>query len=115
MDVVADLLALVAEDGIPRPRERALDQIREEAVQHGARVARAGQAAAAEAGRVHAEVAAIFLHHRIGRKLGDAEQRVLGLVDRQVLIDPVLVVRVGLVDLPPGLSSTNGRLLGLSP
>ena len=74
VDVVADLLALVTEDSVPRPGQSALDQIRQEAMEHGARVARAGQTAAPEAGGVHSEVATILLDHRVGRKLGDAEQ-----------------------------------------
>ncbi len=100
VDVVAYLLPAITEHGIPAPRHGALDQIREESVHHGARVARAGQTAAAEAGGVHAEVAAVLLDHGVGGELRDAEQRVLGLVDRQILVDPVLVVRMGLVDLP---------------
>ena len=85
VDVVADLLALVAEDLVFAAFEVALHQVAEEAVQLDAGVVRAGQAAAAQAAGGQAEVAAILLHHDVRRDLGGAEERVLGLVDRKGL------------------------------
>ena len=58
VDVVADLLALVAEDPVGRARQRHLHQIGEEAVQLDAAVLRAGQAAAPEDADLEAEVLA---------------------------------------------------------
>ena len=63
---------------------------------HG-RVARAREAAAAQAARRHAEVAAVLLHEDVGRQLGRAEQRVLRLVDAEVLRDAVREGGVGVV------------------
>ena len=113
VDIVADLLALITEDGVSGPRQRALDQIRQETMQHGARVARAGQTATAEAGRVHAEVATILLNHGVGGKLRNAEQRVLGLINRQILVDPVLVVWMATFDLPARLELDQRQTVGV--
>ena len=76
MDVVAHLLAPVAEDRVGLAGHRALHQVGEEAVQLRAGVLGAGQAAAAEADRRHVEVAAVLLHQQVGGRLRDAEQRV---------------------------------------
>ena len=69
VDVVADLLALVAEDAVGAALEAALDEVAEEAVQLDAGVVGAGEAAAAEAAGGHAEVAAVLLHHDVGGDL----------------------------------------------
>ena len=100
VDVVADLLALVAEDGVRGAGDGALHQVGEEAVQLGAGVLGAGQAAAAEADGRHLEVAAVLLDQQVGGRLGDAEQRVGRGVDRHRGVDP-LVVGVGLGQLQP--------------
>ena len=74
MDVVAYLLALVAEDRVLLIRQVALDEVAQEAVQLDARVVRASEAAAAQAGRLHVEVPAVLLHHDVGRDLRRAEE-----------------------------------------
>jgi len=61
MNIVANLLALVAEDGVLEPGHGRFDEIRKKAVQLDAGVRRAGEAAAAENADVHFEVAAVFL------------------------------------------------------
>ena len=76
MDVVAHLLAAVAEDRVGLAGHRAPHQVGEEAVQLRAGVVGAGQAAAAEADRRHLEVAPVLLHEQVGRGLRHAEQRV---------------------------------------
>ncbi len=43
------------------------------------------------------EVTAVFLDHHVGRDLRGAEQRVLGLVDRERLWNALLVGRVGVI------------------
>src|SRR4051812_37271753 len=63
MDVVPDLLALVPVDPVGPPLELRLDQVREEPVQLDARVIRAGQAPAPQAGGLHPEVPPVFLDH----------------------------------------------------
>ena len=82
-------LPLVAEHGVGRAGHGAFHQIGQEAVQLRAAVVGAGQAAAAEAGRLHAEVAAIFLHQHVGRDFRGAEQAVQRLVDRHVFANAV--------------------------
>ena len=113
MDVVAHLLALVAEDLVFAAFEVALHQVAEKAVQLDAGVVRAGQAAAAQAAGRHAEVAAVFLHHHVGGDLGGAEERVLGLVDGEALGNAVRELRVGVV--PARSSSFRAMVLGRSP
>ena len=88
VDVVAHLLAFVAEDAVLAAFEVALHQVAQEAVQLDAGVIRPGEAAAAQAAGRHAEVAAVLLHHDVGRDLRRAEQRVLRLVDREVSAMP---------------------------
>ena len=102
MDVVADLLALVAEDAIRRAGHRALHEVGEKAVQHGAGVVWPGQAAAAEDARPHAEIAAVLLHQHVGGHLRGPEQRVGRLIDAHRLVDAVRE-RMRRVDLPARL------------
>ena len=66
-------------------------------MQLDAAVVRAGQAAAAQTAGLHAEVAAVFLHHDVAGDLGGAEEAVLALVDAQRLVDAVVVAPVGVV------------------
>ena len=110
VDVVADLLAVVAEDGVRSAGDGALHQVGEEAVQLGAGVLGAGQAAAAEGDGRHVEVAPVLLHQQVGRRLGDAEQRVGGGVDRHRGVDAT-VSRGGTRAAPaaaPGLPAAAG-------
>ncbi len=97
VDVVADLLALVAEDPVLAPLEVALHEVAQEAVQLDAAVVRPGQAAAAEAAGRHAEVAAVLLHHHVRGDLARAEEAVEALVDRERLGDALRERRVGVV------------------
>ena len=89
MDVVADLFAFVAEDLVEAAFDVALDQVAQKAVQFHAAVVGAGQAAAAQAAGLHAEVAAVFLHHDVARHFRGAEQAVFALVDGKILGDAV--------------------------
>src|SRR5581483_2827304 len=72
VDVVADLLAAVAEDPVRRAGHRAAHQVREEAVELGARVMWAGQASAPKADRRNTEIAPVLLDQQVGGRLGDA-------------------------------------------
>ncbi len=93
MDVVAHLLAAIAEHGVVLARHRAAHQVREEPVQLRARVIRTCEAAAAEADGGHVEVTPVLLHEQIRGRLGDAEERVGALVDRHRRVDaPVVTV-----------------------
>ena len=101
VDVVSDLFALVAVDEVLPAFDVALHEVAQEPMQLDARVVRARQASAAKAARLHPEVAAVLLHHHVGRDLRGAEERVLGLVDAQVLADAAEVPGPGV--LPAGL------------
>ena len=84
-------------------------------MQLDAAVVGAGQAAAAEAAGLHAEVAPVLLHHDVRGELGGAEEAVLALVDVNRLVDAV-EVGTGIGDSPSGCrSSFSGNSLGLSP
>src|SRR5680860_280832 len=111
VDVVAHLLAGVAEDGVGGAGRGALHQVGEEAVQLGAGVLGAGQAAAAEADRRHPEVAAVLLDQQVGGGLGDAEQRVGRGVDRHRGVDAA-VVAVRLGQLQPQLELLQRQPVG---
>ena len=62
MEVVANLLAPVADHPVRPVFDRAAHQIGEEAVKHRGGMPRTRDAAAAEARRVHAKVASVFLY-----------------------------------------------------
>ena len=110
VNVVADLFALVAEDPVLAPLEVALHQIAEEAVQLHAGMIGARQTAAAKAAGGHVEVAAVLLHHHVGRDLARAEETVQALVDREGLRDAVCVLRVGVI--PAGLQLGKSQSIG---
>ena len=63
-------------------------------MQFHAAVVRAGQAAAAQAARFHAEITAIFLHHHVARNFRRAKQAALALVNGKFLGDAVGAGRV---------------------
>jgi hypothetical protein len=111
VDVVAHLLAAVAEDGVVLAGHRALHQVGEEPVQLGAGVLGAGQTAAAEADRRQPEVAAVLLDQQVGGRLGDPEQRVGGGVDRHRGVDTAEVAVV-FGQLEPGLELLQRQPVG---
>ena len=61
---------------------------------------RAGQAAAAKAGGVHTEIAAILLHDHIGGEFRGPEQAVQARVDAHALVNAVFGKGVLGADLP---------------
>src|SRR4051794_6237053 len=87
VNVVADLLAGVAEDGVWRAGYDALHQVGEEAMEFGAGVLGPGETAAAKANRGHVEVAPILLYQQIGCRLRCAKQRVRRQIDRHRRVD----------------------------
>jgi hypothetical protein len=97
VDVVADLLALVAEDIVLAFGEVAFDEVTEEAVELDAAVVGAGEAAAAEGAGFQAKVAAIFLNQNIGSDFGGTEEAMLALVDGEVFGYAVDEGEVGVV------------------
>src|SRR5690606_7814723 len=102
VDVIAYLLAAVAEYGIGCAGDGAAHEIAQEAVQFGGGVTRAGEASAAEAGGAHTEIAAVLLDHDVGRHLARAENA----VPRRVYghrLGNTGGIRVRRVDFPSGL------------
>jgi len=99
VDVVAYLLPLVAEDAIGLAGDGAFHQVGQKSMQLGAGMAGAGEAAAAETHRAHAEITAVFLDEQIGGGLAGAEKRMLGLVNGHGFINAV-PPRMGGFDLP---------------
>ena len=98
VDVVAHLLAFVAENLVFAAFEVAFHEVAEEAVEFHAGVVRTGEAATAQAAGGHVEIASVFLHHDIRRDFGCAEEGVLRLVDREGFGDAVFVG--GIVVIP---------------
>src|SRR6478735_2895605 len=82
MNVVAHLLAAIAEHRVGLSRHRAAHQVGEEAVELRSGVIWAGEAAAAKACSGHFKVAAVLLHEQVSRRLGHTEERVRRFVDR---------------------------------
>lgn len=101
VDVIADLLPLVAEDAVLFALEVAFNEVAEESVQLDAGVVGAGEAAPAQGAGGHTEVAAVFLNHDVGGDLGGSEEGVLALVDGEVLCNAMGVGGIGVV--PAGL------------
>src|SRR4051812_19604555 len=101
MDVVAHLLALVTEYPVLPLFDVAFDQVAQEAMQLYAGVIGPGQASTAQAGRRNIEISPVLLHHDVRRDLRSAKQRVLGLVDREILSDAMLIMRI--IVVPTGL------------
>ena len=62
-----------------------------------------GQAAAAETGGLQPEVAAVLLHHHVGRDLRRAEHAVHARVDAHRFVDAVAAERMTVVDGPARL------------
>ena len=98
VDVVAHLLAFVAENLVFAAFEIAFHEVAEESVEFHAGVVRAGEAAAAQTAGGHVEIASVFLNHDIRRDFGGAEEGVFRLVDREGLGDAVFVG--GIVVIP---------------
>ena len=90
MDVVPDLLSLVAVNRVRTARDRAPHQVRKKTVQFRAGMRGAGKAPSAKDARAHAEIAAILLNHDVGGNFADAKNTVLGLIDAHRFIDSVL-------------------------
>lgn len=93
VNVVPHLFALVAENPVRAAGQVHLHQVAQEAVQLDPRVVRAGQAAAAQAAGLQAEVPAVLLHHDVCCHLRGAEEGVLGLVNALGLADAVEILR----------------------
>ena len=100
MDVVADLLSLVAEHGVRIPGDRASGEISEKAVQFGPGVARSRQTAAAKAGGEHPKIAPILLHKDIGGELRSAKKAMETQIDAHAFVDPMRRKRMFRADFP---------------
>jgi hypothetical protein len=90
----------IPEDLIGNSGHRALHEIRQEAVQLGARMARPRQATDLEDRRLHIKVSALFLHQYISSHLGGAEQRMLAMVNAHGFVDSQIIWMV-FFNFPP--------------
>src|ERR1022692_1717184 len=100
MDIVADLLALIAVNLVFAAFKIALHQVAEEAVQLDPGMVRAGQTTAAQTTGRQAEIPAILLPHDVAGDFGSAEERVLGLINGKALGNAVRKLRVGVIPAP---------------
>ena len=69
VNVVSNLLSLVAVDRVLVARQRTLHEVRKEAVQPRARMPRPRQTTASKARRLHTEVPTVFLNEGVGSEL----------------------------------------------
>src|SRR4030095_1345706 len=75
VDLVTNLLSLVAKDRVMPARYDLPDQIREETVEFNARMRRPGQASAAKYTDGHVEIPPVLLSHYIARGLRRSKKR----------------------------------------
>jgi len=101
VDVIADLFPLVAEDAVLFALEVAFHEVAEESMKLDSGMVGTGEASPAQRTGGHPEVASVFLNNDICSDFGGAEERVLTLVDGEVLGDAVRIGRIGVV--PAGL------------
>lgn len=81
MDIVANLFAFISKDVVFALFDVAADQVTKKPMEFDAGVVGAGEASAAQATGLHAEVAAILLHHDVACDFRGAEDGVLRLID----------------------------------
>ena len=110
MNIVANLLALVAEDGIGSAGNGHLHQVGKKAVKFDAGVRRPGEAAAAENTDLHSEIAAVFLGHQVRRRFRGAKQRMQRAVNAAVFRNAVVVFRSRI--LPAGFQFLERDFVG---
>src|SRR5438309_9982836 len=92
VNVVANLLALVAKNRILPSAERHLHQIGQKTVQLYAGVGRPRQAATAKDSHLHSEVTPIFLRGKVRRRFRSAKKRMQRLVDPASLADTLKIL-----------------------
>src|SRR5712692_2840230 len=110
VDVVADLLAFVAEDAIRTAADGTGHEIRKKPVQLSAGVRRTGQASAAKTNRRHSKITTIFLDENVSRGFGSAEERMLRVIDAHRFGDSRLVLMTRL-DFPTLFQLTQRQLV----
>jgi len=113
MDVVSNLLPLVAVDPVLAALGAGSHHVREKAVELRCTVGCTGKAPPAEAGGAHAEVASVLLHHDVCGDLARTEEAVLALVDAHRLGDSAVMLRQRVV--PARLELDERQLVGRIP
>ncbi len=111
VDVVADLLAAVAEHRVRLAGHRAAHEVGQEAVKLRPGMVGPGEATPPEAHGRHAEIAAVFLDEQVGGRLGHAEQRMGRAIDRHRRIDTAKVAVI-LGHLQPVLELDQRQVVG---
>lgn len=110
VNVIADLLPLVAVDPIFAAFHVTLHQIAQKTVKLDTAVVRAGEAASAQAAGRHPKISAILLDHDVGGDFGGTKKAVLGLVDGEGFRNPLLVS--GIIVVPPGGKFLQSDVIG---
>ena len=110
MNIVADLLALVAENGIGATGNRHFHEVGKKTVKFDARMRRPGEASPAENADFHTEVAAVFLGHQVCGRFRRAKERMKRPVDAAIFVDAFVVLGAGV--LPAGLQLFQGNFIG---
>ena len=110
VDIVADLLALIPENGVGLFGKVTFYQVAEKAMELHTAVIGAREAPPPQAAGRHIEVAAIFLHQHIGSNFACAKKAVLALVYRKVFGDTFRIGRIGII--PAGVQLSKGDGIG---
>src|SRR5262245_48364966 len=97
VNLVADLLAFVAETRIGLLTERTHHKIIQEPMQLDASVMGTGETAAPENTGLHAEVASVLLGEHIAGQFRSAKQRMERVVDWKCFWDAVNILRISIV------------------
>src|SRR5665213_2657166 len=96
MNVVPNLLSLIAEDSIGLTTESRLDEIRQESMQLDTTVLGSGQATASKDTDLEPEISPIFLRHDVGSHLRRTENRMHTAINSAGFRDsfPILRARI---------------------
>src|SRR5437588_6622385 len=95
MDIVAHLFAFISKNAVGPAAHCADHEIREKTVQLSAGVRRSSQATAAKTNGRHPEITSVFLHEKIGRSFGSAEEGMLRGIDTHRFGNSRLVFMAG--------------------
>lgn len=111
VNVVSNLLPLIAVDRVLVAGQRTLHEVRQKPVQPRSRMTRPSQTAASKARRLHPEVATVFLNEGVSGKLGNSEQRMGRMVNGHGLVDALLRERMRRIDFPASIEFNQRQLI----
>src|SRR6267154_445149 len=82
-------------------------------MQLGAAMSGPGQATPSEYTHIHLKIPAILLRHDVGGYFRRSEDGMFGMVQGELFIDAIYIIRVLLVDLPAGLFFFQRKEIGV--